>query len=77
MLAIPLVYTLSCADMRWDEHLSSILREKGFNEISAEENPNLTDIKVKVELLKNGKIELKSLEKFLPKSVNKTLYTNN
>ena len=33
-------YTLSCADMRWNENFSSILKEKGYKIIWKEENLN-------------------------------------
>ena len=55
-------YTLSCADMRWDENFASILHEKGYKIVWKQEDTNSkgndsdgSNInEVKVEYKKNG-----------------------
>ena len=44
-------YTLSCADMRWEENFTSILREKGYKIIWEQVHDN--DVIVKVEFQKD------------------------
>ena len=56
-------YTLSCADMRWDENFTSILREKGYKIIW--EQVEGADMIIKVEFVKNGKTKEEPLKKFL------------
>ena len=45
-------YTLSCADMRWEENFTSILREKGYKIIWEQNESN--DVIVKVEFKRDG-----------------------
>ena len=45
-------YTLSCADMRWDENFTSILREKGYKIIWEQDKSD--EVIIKVEFLKRN-----------------------
>jgi hypothetical protein len=71
-------YTLSCADMRWNENFTSILKEKGYKIIWKQENATddvcLEDVKVKVEFNKDGKVEKKDLNVFLEKECDESLH---
>ena len=82
-------YTLSCADMRWNENFTSILREKGYkiiwNHGKYSDNggpncPNVDDVNIQVEVMKNGEIELMDLQYFLEneceESVHEFIRTN-
>ena len=78
-------YTLSCADMRWEENFSSILREKGYKiiwqQVKNEGRFCFKDVTVKVEFTKNGKIEdPKDLSDFLrdecDESMHESIRTN-
>ena len=58
-------YTLSCADMRWDENFTAILREKGYKIIWAKEDAKDNDnVKVSVEFQKDGEIQKRPLSFF-------------
>ena len=58
-------YTLSCADMRWDENFTAILREKGYKIIWAKEDAKDNDnVKVSVEFQKDGEIQKRPLRYF-------------
>ena len=68
-------YTLSCADMRWDENSTSILKEKGFNIIwtaSCENLDNTSEIKIEVE--SGNEQEPKELREFLATEVDESLH---
>ena len=71
-------YTLSCADMRWDENFSSILREKGYKIIWKKDTHDTDntdkDVEVFVEFRKNGNLEEKVLEKFLEDECDESLH---
>ena len=70
-------YTLSCADMRWDENFSSILKEKGYN-ITWVSNSDKIDASIDVEVLVEfGNEEEKqerSLRSFLEENVDDSLH---
>jgi hypothetical protein len=68
-------YTLSCADMRWDENFTSILREKGFNIIWTASSGNLennTEVKIEVEF--GNEQEPMELREFLSSEVDESLH---
>ena len=65
-------YTLSCADMRWDENFTSILREKGYRIIWEQKKD--VDVAVKVEFVKEGKTTEKILAKFLEDECDESLH---
>ena len=75
-------YTLSCADMRWDENFASILYEKGYKIIWAQEDTNQegneiespNTVEVKVEYKKNGEIKQDSLRDFLRDECEESLH---
>ena len=71
-------YTLSCADMRWDENFSTILREKGYKIIwkqkKGTEKVCHEDISVHVEFYKNGQIEDEPLRDFLKNECDESLH---
>ena len=74
-------YTLSCADMRWDENFSSILLEKGYRIIWTQEKAdgeddenNWQDVEVKVEFLKHGELKKESLKTFLRDECDESLH---
>ena len=77
-------YTLSCADMRWNENFSTILKEKGYKIIwkqeKGTENVCLKDISVHVEFHKNGQIKEEPLRDFLniecDESLHESIRTN-
>ena len=62
-------YTLSCADMRWEENFSAILREKGYKitwrEVSSEVKPEVKDIETLVTFMKDGEENELLLKEFL------------
>ena len=64
-------YTLSCADMRWNENFTSILREKGYKIVWTQIN---TDVKVEVEFFKDGRKKKKDLDVFLAKECDESLH---
>ena len=70
-------YTLSCADMRWNENFSSILRERGYKIIwkkdKNSEESRVENVKVFVEFRKEGKLEEKILEIFLKEEFDDSL----
>ena len=65
-------YTLSCADMRWDENFSTILKEKGYKIIWKQEDSE--DVDVNVEFQKNGKTEQVSLRYFLEEECDESMH---
>ena len=71
-------YTLSCADMRWDENFTAILREKGYKIIWAQEdgteNKCADNVKVTVEFQKDGKIKQVPLRYFLENECDESLH---
>ena len=74
-------YTLSCADMRWDENFSSILMEKGYKIIWTKEKGDdendedkFQDVKVKVEFHKDGELKQELLRKFLQDECDESLH---
>ena len=78
-------YTLSCADMRWDENFTSILRQRGYKIIWNQEHKmdidddnkddiNPEDTHIQVEVVKNGKIESIDLEYFLENECEESLH---
>ena len=70
-------YTLSCADMRWSENFTTILREKGYKIIwihNQNENGKNEGVHVQVDFTKNGDIKTYSLEKFLEEECDESLH---
>ena len=65
-------YTLSCADMRWDENFTSILREKGYKIIWEQDKSD--EVIIKVEFLKAGKITKRILKEFLEEECDESLH---
>ena len=68
-------YTLSCADMRWDENFTSILREKGFNIIWTASSGTLEDnAEVRIEAEFGNEQKPKELREFLSTEVDESLH---
>ena len=71
-------YTLSCADMRWDENFTAILREKGYKIIwtqeDATENECSEEVNVKVEFQKDGNLKQEYLRDFLTEECDESLH---
>ena len=69
-------YTLSCADMRWNENFTTILREKGYKVIWTLKNDSgkLEEVHIEVEFMKDSKIERYSLERFLEEECDESLH---
>ena len=70
-------YTLSCADMRWDENFTSILKEKDYNIVWIS-NDDITDdcndVEVKVEFGNGEEKQEKMLRNFLEENVDESLH---
>ena len=64
-------YTLRCADMRWEENFTSILREKGYKIIWEAKDGDVT---VKVEFIKAGVADRIILQK-LHESIRTNVFT--
>ena len=70
-------FTLSCADLRWDENFSAILRQKeGITlqyciEEDEEGNPST---KIYINFPKEGRVIVKEMRKYLEEEVNETLH---
>ena len=68
-------YTLSCADMRWDENFTSILKEKEYKIIwISNNNCNDDSLEVKVEFGSGVEKQEKSLRNFLEENVDDSLH---
>ena len=70
-------YTLSCADMRWDENFTSILKEKGYNIVwisNSDETDNVNDVEVKVEFGSGEEKQQKALRQFLEENIDDSLH---
>ena len=71
-------YTLSCADMRWEENFSTILKEKGYKIIwkkdESETDVESPDVVVEVEFEKDGKTELVPLKYFLDNECDESMH---
>lgn len=72
--AFQLFFTLSCADMRWDQNFAAVLAEKGYsvNFKSATDDDGQHTIYVEAKS-KNG--QWKPIKKFLEEEVEETLHT--
>ena len=69
-----LFFTLSCADMRWDENFASILQEKGFQiryNIIKDDEDNWD---VLVEAKKRGDEQYKPVKRFIEEDVQESLH---
>ena len=69
-----LFFTLSCADMRWDENFASIVQEKGFDikyEVIKDDEDNWDTI---VEARRNGDPYYKPIKKFIEEDVEESLH---
>ena len=70
-------FTLSCADLRWDENFAAILRQKeGITlqycmEDDASGNPST---KIYVNFTKEGNATVKEMREYLQEEVNETLH---
>ena len=71
-------YTLSCADMRWEENFSTILKSKGYKIIwkqeESKEDSHSQNVVVEVEFQKNGKTEQVPLKYFLENECEESLH---
>ena len=69
-------FTLSCADLRWDENFSAILREKvasvSYN--IEEDQDGFPKTTVKITIDKDGKKETKELRDFLKEDIDESLH---
>ena len=65
--AFQIFFTLSCADLRWEENFAAILRDKSLNVIYSvipdENGYHFT--KFEVEFIKEGKLQRKDLKEFI------------
>ena len=69
-----LFFTLSCADMRWEDNFGTILQDKGFNvkyTVSTDEKGNWNTI---VEARKNAEHNYKPIMLFIEEDVEETLH---
>ena len=69
-----LFFTLSCADMRWDETFASILQERGFEiryNVVKDDEENWDTI---VEARKKGDKQYKQIKKFIEEDVEESLH---
>ena len=71
-----LFFTLSCADLRWEENFAAILRDQGLNVIYSTLQNELGHyyIKIEVEFPKDGGKEIKELKEYLAEEVNSSLH---
>ena len=70
-------YTLSCADMRWDENFTSILKERGYNIIWTAKNGGQSasiDVDVEVEFNDREEKGKRTLRNFLEEKVDDSLH---
>ena len=71
-------YTLSCADMRWEENFSSILREKGYKiiwkEAASKIKPEVEDVETYVKFMKDGEEKEFLLKYFLENECDESLH---
>ena len=69
-----LFFTLSCADMRWDENFASILQEKGWDikyTLKQDDEDNWDNI---VEARKNTNTEYKPIKQFIKEDVEESMH---
>ena len=69
-----LFFTLSCADMRWEENFGTILQDKGFDvkyTLSKDEKENWDTI---VEARKNTEDNYKPIMQFIQEDIEETLH---
>ena len=68
-----LFFTLSCADMRWDENFAAILREKGYT-VHYHLIPDGEDFKTTIEIEMGDKKQRKPLASFLEEDADDSLH---
>ena len=69
-------FTLSCADMRWDENFSSILQENGFDikyKVIKDDEDNWDTI-VKAKRIGDGDDKYKPIKQFIEEDVEESLH---
>ena len=69
--AFQLFFTLSCADMRWEENFAAILRDQGLNlyyAVITDENGHYYT-KIEVEFQKDGEMKKKSIQEYLEEEI--------
>ena len=74
--AFQLFFTLSCADLRWDENFAAILRDKGLNltySVIPDKN-GYCQTRIEVEYLKNGKLQRKELKQYIDEELKTFLH---
>ena len=73
--AFQIFYTLSCADMRWQENFAAVLRDEGlhllYNVIPDEQGHYST--KIEVEFEKEGKTVRKTVQDFIQEEAAESL----
>ena len=69
-------FTLSCADLRWNENFGAILRENGWTirHIIEEDEDGYPRTSIYVDYEKNGKPHTEEIRKFLAAEVDESLY---
>ena len=69
-------FTLSCADLRWDENFAAILRAKGYTiKYQMEEDPNdIPKTAIYIEHEKDGKKQVDTLKDFLENKEDKSVH---
>ena len=70
-------FTLSCADLRWDENFAAILNKKGLNirYMIKEDQDGFPCTAVEIDSIdKNGKIVTKNLKQFLKEDIDESLH---
>ena len=69
-------FTLSCADMRWEENFAAILRDEGLNMIYTvvpdEQGHHVT--KIEVEFKKDDKLTRKGIKQYLEEEANSSIH---
>ena len=74
--AFQFFFTLSCADMRWQENFAAILRDQGLNlsyKVIPDEEGDFTT-KIEVEYEKEGKPMKKDIHQYLEEEVQSSLH---
>ena len=74
--AFQLFFTLSCADLRWDENFAAILRDMGLNLIFSviPDDTGYAYTKIEVEYIKEGKKTRKDLKEYIDEEIKTSLH---
>ena len=74
--AFQLFFTLSCADLCWDENFAAILHEKGLNLVYSviQDQNGHSNTKIEVEHIKNGIKTKVGLKQYIAEEMNISLH---